>query len=138
MKTISAREANQKFSKLLSDAAGGEEVVITKRGRPVVKMAAGPTVSGCIRLSVDPFFYREEFHALSGMPALIYTWRIQEILIQAAPLVKVGSREFRRDRSQWGWRPIAETDARRDDDGVAEYLLRCQRVDIPPTHKAGP
>ncbi len=40
MKTVPAREANQKFSKLLADAAGGEEVVITKRGQPVVKMVA--------------------------------------------------------------------------------------------------
>ena len=38
MKTVSAREANQSFSKLLGEAAGGEEVIITKRGKPVAKL----------------------------------------------------------------------------------------------------
>ncbi len=38
MKTISARAANQAFSKLLAAAAGGEEIVITRRGTPVAKL----------------------------------------------------------------------------------------------------
>tara|TARA_B100000315_G_scaffold234145_1_gene247907 strand:- start:175 stop:417 length:243 start_codon:yes stop_codon:yes gene_type:complete len=38
MKTVPAREANQAFSKLLKRVENGEEVVITKRGQPVVKM----------------------------------------------------------------------------------------------------
>ncbi|MDP6787056.1 MAG: type II toxin-antitoxin system prevent-host-death family antitoxin [Rhodospirillales bacterium] len=40
MKTVSAREANQSFSKLLGEAAGGEEVIITKRGKPVAKLVS--------------------------------------------------------------------------------------------------
>ena len=46
MKTVSAREANQHFSRLLRAAAEGEEVVITRRGKPVAKMVAvaGPKV----------------------------------------------------------------------------------------------
>lgn len=39
MKTISAREANQQFSRLLGEVAAGEEVVITRRGRPVATLA---------------------------------------------------------------------------------------------------
>ena len=38
MKTISAREANQAFSKLLAAAAAGQEFVITRRGTPVAKL----------------------------------------------------------------------------------------------------
>lgn len=38
MRTVSAREANQAFSKLLADAAGGEEIVITRHGKPVAKL----------------------------------------------------------------------------------------------------
>ncbi len=38
MKMVSASEANQKFSTLLSEAAGGEEIVITRRGKPAVRM----------------------------------------------------------------------------------------------------
>ena len=38
MKTVSARDANQHFSKLLAAVEAGEEVVITRRGRPVARM----------------------------------------------------------------------------------------------------
>jgi prevent-host-death family protein len=39
MRTVSAREANQAFSKLLAAAEAGEEIVITRRGRPVATLA---------------------------------------------------------------------------------------------------
>jgi prevent-host-death family protein len=38
MRTVTAREANQQFSKLLEAAAGGEEVTITRRGVPVARL----------------------------------------------------------------------------------------------------
>jgi prevent-host-death family protein len=38
MRAVTAREANQQFSKLLRRAEAGEEVVITKRGKPVAKL----------------------------------------------------------------------------------------------------
>jgi prevent-host-death family protein len=42
MRTISAREANQQFSRLLEAAASGEEVTITRRGVPVAKLVPVP------------------------------------------------------------------------------------------------
>jgi prevent-host-death family protein len=39
MRSVSAREANQSFSKLLHAVAAGEEVVITRRGKPVARLA---------------------------------------------------------------------------------------------------
>jgi prevent-host-death family protein len=36
--TVSAREANQKFAKLLGQAASGETVVITRRGKAVAQI----------------------------------------------------------------------------------------------------
>jgi prevent-host-death family protein len=36
MKAVSARYANQRFSELLAQVESGEEIVITKRGHPVV------------------------------------------------------------------------------------------------------
>jgi prevent-host-death family protein len=39
MKTISARQANQGFSELLAAVEGGEEVLITKHGRPVAVLS---------------------------------------------------------------------------------------------------
>lgn len=38
MATVTAREANQHFSKFLDAAARGEEVTITRRGKPVAKL----------------------------------------------------------------------------------------------------
>lgn len=37
-KSVSSREANQHFSKLLAEAEQGRETVITKRGVPVAKL----------------------------------------------------------------------------------------------------
>ena len=39
MRAVTAREANQSFSELLNDVERGEEVLITKRGRPVAVLA---------------------------------------------------------------------------------------------------
>jgi prevent-host-death family protein len=39
MRTISAREANQQFARILGEAANGEEIVITRRGKPVAVLA---------------------------------------------------------------------------------------------------
>jgi prevent-host-death family protein len=38
VRTVSAREANQQFSKILEAAVDGEEVTITRRGVPVAKL----------------------------------------------------------------------------------------------------
>lgn len=38
MKTVSARDANQHFSRLLAAVEAGEEVVITRRGKPVARL----------------------------------------------------------------------------------------------------
>jgi prevent-host-death family protein len=38
MRSVSAREANQQFSRILAEAEGGEEVVITRRGEPVATL----------------------------------------------------------------------------------------------------
>lgn len=38
MKAVTAREANQSFSRWLGEVERGEEILITKRGRPVAKL----------------------------------------------------------------------------------------------------
>jgi prevent-host-death family protein len=37
MKQVTARDANQQFSKLLAEVAGGREILITRHGRPVAR-----------------------------------------------------------------------------------------------------
>jgi prevent-host-death family protein len=43
---VTAREANQSFSKLLQAVVEGEEVVITRRGKPVARLAPIEPVVG--------------------------------------------------------------------------------------------
>lgn len=55
MKTISAREANQSFSSLLTQVERGEEVLITKRGMPVAVLAPyrRPAMTPERRVAID-------------------------------------------------------------------------------------
>jgi prevent-host-death family protein len=39
MRSVSAREANQQFARIPGEAANGEEIVITRRGKPVAVLA---------------------------------------------------------------------------------------------------
>ena len=39
MRAISAREANQSFSRILQEAENGETLVVTRRGKPVAVIA---------------------------------------------------------------------------------------------------
>jgi prevent-host-death family protein len=39
MRSVSAREANQQFARILGEAANGEEIVITRRGKSVAVLA---------------------------------------------------------------------------------------------------
>ncbi|MGH9339627.1 MAG: type II toxin-antitoxin system Phd/YefM family antitoxin [Acidobacteriota bacterium] len=40
MREISVREARQEFSRIIDAVERGEEIVITRRGRPVVRLSA--------------------------------------------------------------------------------------------------
>jgi prevent-host-death family protein len=37
-RSVSAREANQQFSRILRDVEAGAEIVVTRRGRPVARI----------------------------------------------------------------------------------------------------
>jgi prevent-host-death family protein len=52
MKTVSARDANQSFSKLLAEVEAGREVIITRRGEAVARMV--PIIDRCKVRSVRP------------------------------------------------------------------------------------
>jgi prevent-host-death family protein len=41
-KSVSAREANQQFSRILRDVEAGAEIVVTRRGRPVARIVPAP------------------------------------------------------------------------------------------------
>lgn len=45
MERIGIYDARGKFSELIERAAGGEDVVITRRGKPIVKLVAAESAS---------------------------------------------------------------------------------------------
>ena len=48
MERIGIYDARAKFSELIERAAGGEEVVITRRGKPIVKLVAAESGRGTV------------------------------------------------------------------------------------------
>jgi prevent-host-death family protein len=45
-KSVSAREANQQFSRILRDVEAGVEVLVTRRGRPVAQIVPAQAAGG--------------------------------------------------------------------------------------------
>lgn len=99
-------------------------------------LQVGYWVTGTAYLGVDPYFYFEALAENPGMPPLIYSWRIERILLDKTPRLETKDEEGRtvliRDESQRTIVPIERTDARNDDGGLAEYLLECTLLDKPP------
>lgn len=106
-------------------------------GNPPASMRVGQGLVGRINVGVDPFFYFETLSAIPGAPAIIYDWIIGDVLMQTAPWIPMaeGSRSLVRDPARLGWKSILATDAWRDDDGSASYLLKCTRQDGEPRHR---
>lgn len=48
---VTAREANQNFSRILAEVAAGKSFVITRHGVPVARLAPEPTADGKRRLT---------------------------------------------------------------------------------------
>jgi hypothetical protein len=76
----------------------------------------GSWISGEICIGIDPFEYFERLARKPDAPCLIYDWTIEKIEMQTGV----------------GWREIDRTDARKDERGLAEYLLHCRRLDGTP------
>jgi hypothetical protein len=103
---------------------------------PPPEVQEGHFVTGGFFIEVDPFFYFERGAKIPGVPPLVYTWRVDQILMQTAPFIETAPRMPERDPAAWGWTEIEQTNAWEDDDSHAEYLLRCQRLHVPPKHRS--
>jgi prevent-host-death family protein len=82
MAAVSAREANQQFSKLLQRAVAGEEVVITRRGKPVAKLV--PVTHGRADADREREIAAFIAHLREGVPGgKIVDWTRDEIYDEA-------------------------------------------------------
>ena len=103
-------------------------------------LSAASRVEVQLGLGVDPFFYFEDLNKIADVPPLVYSWKILNILRQTAPFIEQVAEEgflkgrtiHVRDERLLGYEEIPRTDAWNDDDGHAEYLLRCQLLPLPP------
>lgn len=102
--------------------------------------AAGLRLSGEVHLNVDHFAYMDELSKRDGMPAMIYTWRIDEIRLDTSPSIEVEHghplhvgpdegpvRVSDPDRKRW--RNLDATDMWGDD---GSYTLRCTLLESKP------
>jgi hypothetical protein len=99
---------------------------------PLLTVRQGAWVSGPIFVGVDPFRYFEEFAHRANAPPLIYDWEIKKIEVQTAPFIRRSSGLMERDPDRIGWKEIDRTNAWSDDDGHAEYILHCRRLEGAP------
>ncbi|MEO7091851.1 MAG: hypothetical protein ABI175_01290, partial [Polyangiales bacterium] len=100
--------------------------------RPPAGLAVGDLLRGSTQIGVDPFFYFERLAQRESMPPLIHTWDVVSIARQTAPFIEVAPRWLARDHDKTGWVELEHTDAWTDDDGRAEYILRCRLASEPP------
>lgn len=73
-----------------------------------------------------------------GVPPAVYTWTITGIWRRTAPFISDadrGPRVVKRDPDRLGWGWLDRTDAWSDDEGYAEYVLRCRLEANRPTRR---
>lgn len=101
----------------------------------------GEYISGNIWVGIDPFFYFESGFQNSGIPELIYSWKIKDIKIETAPFIDktdVAGRVIRiRDESKLKKISIQKMDAWNDDNGDGEYIFVCELLKEKPKRKFG-
>lgn len=95
-------------------------------------IAVGDGVVGRVLLSVDHYFYFEVLVNQPEVPDMIYTWDLLRIQRETAPYVLSEAQTYVRDEAQRNLVEIDATDAWEDDDGHAEYVFDCLRVDVAP------
>jgi hypothetical protein len=103
------------------------------KSKPPEFATVGSCVTGDFYLGVDPFFYFEDLCYLPGMPELRYEWHVEAIQLETTPWISTrdaGGQEIRqRDETQISYKDVQRTDAWRDDNGLAHYVLECTRIE---------
>lgn len=100
----------------------------------------GSWLEGEISLHVDHFIYMDHFGPRGLAPALIYTWRIDDIQIDTSPIIWIDAShpdyvgpdegpEPRRDRDRESWRSVRRTQTHEYGGG---YRLLCTLLGSEP------
>lgn len=100
---------------------------------------AGDRVEMEAYLGIDPFYYFEELQADKEIPAMIYRWHLERILLDTTPWVnkknKRGESVRIRNISESSSKRIDRTRAWDDDDGSAAYILEVNLLSDEPKRR---
>jgi hypothetical protein len=106
-----------------------------QESKPPRYATKGAWVEGEIYIGIDPFMYFERLNKTPGMPSLTYEFRIDRLFLETTPWTTMTDENGRspiiRDKQEESFREVAETDAWRDDNGHAHYVLKCVRLNGP-------
>ena len=118
-----------------------------QNSKPPRWVKAGRSVQGTVYIGVDPFFYFEVLKDEPGMPDLFRTWQVRRILLETTPWRETtdasGRRVIARAEVPPTFIEVPRTDAWKDDDGRAAYVLECEpepagkAADDPEPREAG-
>jgi hypothetical protein len=106
---------------------------------PFSDVSVGNRFRTQLSLGVDPYYYFEQLSTNESIPPLIYSWRIRSILRVAGPRIEVtptsglwaGRKMEIRDPARSGYCAISKTNSWGGDDGLCEYILRCDLLPFP-------
>lgn len=106
---------------------------------PPAGISAGSFVRGELSLTIDPFFYFERLWKLPNVPALIYTWRLEELALNTTPwieVVKNGRVVNVLDETRVSYEKVTST-SDRSLSGLQgdSWVFRCSRLNVPPKHE---
>jgi hypothetical protein len=105
-------------------------VLMYQMGRLPAGVEEGSWITGEAYVGIDHYSYMQRFSRHHTAPGLIYDWNIKKIEIQTAPFIRTSEGVMARDPEGLGWKEIEATHAYRD--GVADYILHCERLNNPP------
>ena len=110
-------------------------VLCYRQDGPPEFVTTGAWVEGELSLGIDPFYYFEDLRKRSAMPALIYSFRVDKILLETTPWLtksgEFGGEIMQRDERRESYREVPRTNAWNDDNGNAHYILSCSELDGP-------
>lgn len=94
-------------------------------------LVVGDVIHGRAYLGLEGYGeFAEGPNAAPHMPALVYSWTIDSLLMNTTPWLTMDGGGLRRDETRRRYQPIQRTDASSDDDGRADYLLTCTKQTV--------
>lgn len=87
MSYITARDANHRFSQILRDAEGGQEIIITRNGKPVARLIPEPVPVKKV-LTPEQEKALAEIEAFARQPRTLVPWTFNREEIYEERLAK--------------------------------------------------